>query len=143
MNPRPFAWIAGALLILIGIAGFVPPLAPLEDDPLRIAAGVGGRQLFGLLPTSAVLSGLHVALGAWGLWSGRRLLRSVRFSRLAGVVFALLLILGTIPGADTLFGLAPLYGNNLILHGLLAILCFLFGWLYRHTAHPVEPEAAV
>jgi hypothetical protein len=139
MNPRPFAWTAGALLLLLGIAGFIPPLTPAEDDPLRIAAGVGGPQLLGLFPSSYVLSALYVALGAWGLWSGARLARSVRFSRIAFAIFALLLVLGTIPGADILFGLAPLYGNNLLLHGILAILCFLFGWLYRH---PQVEEAA-
>jgi hypothetical protein len=132
MNPRPFAWTAGALLLLLGIAGFVPPLTPVQDDPLRVAAGVGGAQLLGLFPSSLVLSGLHAALGAWGIWAGAKLGRAVRFSRIAGLIFAVLLVLGTIPGADTLFGLAPLYGNNLLLHGLLAILCFLFGWLYRH-----------
>ncbi len=144
MNPRPFAWIAGALLLLLGIAGFIPPLTRPEDDPLRIAAGVGGPQLLGLFPTSFVLAGLHVALGAWGLWAGRRLARAVRFARIAGLVFALLLVLGTIPGADTLFGAAPLYGNNLLLHGLLAILCLLFGWFYRHPAVTAgEDEAEV
>jgi hypothetical protein len=132
MNPRPFAWTVGALLILLGIAGFIPPLAPPEGDPLRIAAGVGGQQLLGLFPTSAVLSGLYVVLGAWGFWAGGRLVHAVRFARLAGLIFLLLLVFGTIPGADTLFGLAPLYGNNLLLHGILAVLLFLFGWLYRH-----------
>ncbi len=139
MNPRPFAWTAGALLLLLGIAGFIPPLTPAEDDPLRIAAGVGGAQLLGLFPSGLGLGALYVALGAWGLWAGGRLSRSVRFARLAGLIFALLLVLGTIPGADNIFGVAPLYGNNLIVHGLLAVLCFLFGWLYRH---PKVEEAA-
>lgn len=144
MNPRPFAWIVGALLLLLGIAGFIPPLTRPEDDALRIAAGVGGPQLLGLFPTSFVLSGIHLLLGAWGLWAGRRIARAVRFARFAGLVFLLLLVLGTIPGADTLFGAAPLYGNNLLLHGLLAILCLLFGWLYRHPAvTPVEGEPEV
>jgi hypothetical protein len=128
MNPRPFAYIAGAILLILGIAGFIPPLAPAEDDALRIAAKVGGAQLFGLFPVSPVLSALHVTLGAWGLW--------------AALVFAVLLVMGTIPGADTLFGLAPLYGNNLLLHGLLAVLCFLFGWLYRRPAGPADGEDA-
>jgi hypothetical protein len=143
MNPRPFAWTAGAILLIFGIAGFVPPLAPPEQDALRIAARVGGAQLFGLFPVSPVLSALHVALGAWGLWAGSRLGRAFWFARRAVFVFATLLVMGTIPGADTLFGLAPLYGNNLLLHGLLAILCFLFGWLYRRpTASPDGEEEA-
>jgi hypothetical protein len=142
MNPRPFAWTAGALLLLLGIAGFIPPLAPAEADPLRIAAGVGGAQLLGLFPVAPVLSGLHAALGAWGLWAGSRLGRSLWFARRAALVFAVLLVMGMIPGADTLFGMAPLYGNNLLLHGLLAILCFLFGWMYRRpTAGPESEEA--
>lgn len=140
MNPRPFAWTAGLLLLLIGIAGFVPPLVIAEADPLRIAAGVGGPQLAGLLPTSVVLSGLYVLLGAWGVWAGSRLGRAVTFARAAAAVFAVLLLMGTIPGADTLFGAAPLYGNNLILHGALALLCFLFGWLYRRPAVAVGQD---
>lgn len=134
MNPRPFAWVAGAILLILGIAGFIPPLVTVEDDPLRVAAGVGGPQLFGLFPVSPVLSGLHVLLGAWGLYAGSRLGRAVWFSRRAAFIFLILLAMGTIPEADTLFGTAPLYGNNLLLHGLLALLSILFGWLYRRPA---------
>ena len=131
MNPRPFAWIAGALLLVLGICGFIPPLAPVETDPLRVASGVGGPQLFTLFPVSPVLSGIHVALGAWGLFAGYRLGRAVWFSRRAAFIFIALTVMGFIPGSDTMFGIAPLYGNNLLLHGLLAILSILFGWLYR------------
>lgn len=141
MNPRPFAWTAGIILLLLGIAGFVPPLTPIEADPLRVAAGVGGPQLLGLFPVSPLLSGIHLLLGAWGLFAGTRLGRAVWFSRKAGLLAAALLVMGTIPGPDTLFGAAPLYGNNLLLHGLLAILGFLFGWLYRRPPPPLEPAA--
>jgi hypothetical protein len=143
MNPRPFAWTAGAILLIFGIAGLIPPLAPPEIDALRIAARVGGAQLFGLFPVSPVLSVIHIVLGAWGLWAGSRLGRALSFARWAALVFAILLVMGTIPGADTLFGAAPLYGNNLLLHGLLAVACFLFGWLYRRpTIMPEDEDAA-
>ena len=134
MNPRPFAWTAGIILLLLGIAGLVPPLVFVQDDPLRVAAGVGGPQLLGLFPVSPVLSGLHMLLGAWGIFAGTRIARALWFARRAALIAALLLVMGMIPRADTLFGAAPLYGNNLLLHGLLAILCFLFGWLYRRPA---------
>jgi heme A synthase len=146
MNPRPFAYAAGTLLLILGIAGFVPPLVQLENDPLRQAAGVGGPQLLGVMPTSYFLSALYAAVGAWGIFAGSRPGRAVRFARRAAILFAVLLILGTIPGLDTLFGAAPLYGNNLLLHGVLAVLCLLFGWLYsyrRAAPDAAEEEGAV
>ncbi len=130
MNPRPFAYFAGALLLLLAIAGNIPPLVEIEDDPLRVAAGVGGAHLFGLFPVSIGLSLIHAALGMWGLYGGSRIGRAIRFARGAALIFAALLVMGMIPGFDQLFGIAPLYGNNLLLHGLLALFSFLFGWLY-------------
>jgi Domain of unknown function (DUF4383) len=144
VNPRPFTWTAGLVLLLIGIAGFVPPLAPLETSPLRIAAGVGGRQLFGLFPVSPLVNVIHLGLGAWGVFAGRQIGRAVIFARWAATLLGLLTLMGMVPGADELFGGGPLYGNNLLLHGSLALLAFLFGWLYRHAAPPAaeEPQAA-
>lgn len=137
MDPRPFAYIVSVILLVFGICGFVPMLTPVETDPLRVAAGVGGPQLFGVFPSSPVLAGIHAAMGLWALIAGARLGRAVVFARFAGFIFLALTAMGTIPGADEMFGLAPLYGNNLLLHGPLAVLCFLFGWLYRRpTALP-------
>lgn len=140
MNPRPFAFAVGIVLLLLGIAGFVPPLVMPEEDPLRIATGVGEPQLLGLFPVSPVLSGLHVLLGAWALYAGTGTGRALWFARRAALIFAVLLVMGTIPGPDEMFGAGPLYGNNLLLHGLLALLCFLFGWLYRRPTPLPEPE---
>lgn len=131
MNPRPFAWTAGTLLVLIGAAGFAPPLISIETDPLREAAGVGHPQLIALFPISEVLNLIHLALGAWGLMSGRSLGAAITYARQVAIAGAVLMLFGMVPGLDTLFGLAPLYGNNLLLHGALALLGFLFGWLYR------------
>jgi len=141
MNPRPFAYFAGALLLLLAIAGNIPPLVQVEDDPLRVAAGVGGPHLFGLFPVGIGLSVIHAALGIWGLYAGSGLRRAVWFARRAALIFAALLIMGMIPGADQPFGIAPLYGNNLLLHGLLALFSFLFGWLYRVRRATTLPAA--
>lgn len=139
MNPRPFAWTVGIVLILLGVAGFVPPLAPAEEDPLRRLAGVGGPQILGLLPTSLALNVIHLALGLWGVLAGRRLGAALLYCRRTAIVMAILFFFGLVPGPDMLFGLAPLWGNNLLLHGALALLCALFGWLYRRpVAVPVR-----
>ena len=142
MNPKPFATAAGAVLLILGIAGFVPPLAPLETSPLRIAAGVGGPQLFGLFPAGIGLNVIHILLGGWGIYARTRVGRAVIFARWAAIALLVLTAMGTIPGADELFGGGPLYGNNLLLHGGLAVLAFLFGWLYRRPAVVVIDQPA-
>ena len=142
MTSKFYATAAGALLILLGVAGFVPPLAPLETSPLRIAAGVGGPQLFGLFPTGVGLNVIHILLGGWGIYAGQRLERAVSYARWSAVALFVLTLMGTVPGADELFGGGPLYGNNLLLHGGLAVTAFLFGWLHRHHVTVVEDQAA-
>ena len=143
MKPRPFAWIVGILLVLIGVAGFVPPLVAIEDDPLRRLAGVGDPHILGLLPTSPVLNIIHLGLGLWGMVAGRTLNAAILYARRIAIILAVLLVFGLIPGPDTLFGSAPLWGNNLLLHGALALLAALFGWLYRRPAPPLGEEPAL
>lgn len=143
MNPRPFAWTVGVLLIVIGAAGFVPPLLAEVDDPLRRLAGVGDPHLIGLLPVSPVLNLIHLALGIYGVVAGRSLNGALLYARRAAIAFALLFVFGLIPGPDTLFGLAPLYANNLLLHGPLALLCGLFGFLYRRPAAATHADRAL
>lgn len=140
MNPRPFAWTAGLLLVLLGVFGFVPALVSQIDDPLRISAAVDDPQLFGLLPVSPVLNLIHLGLGGWGMWAGRSLGHAVGYARKMAVAALVLTLSGTVPGLDTLFGAAPLWGNNLILHGLLALFAALFGFLYRRPREVGEPE---
>lgn len=137
MNPRPFACLAGAFLLLVGVAGFAPSLVTEASSPLRQAAGVDHPRLLALLPVSPLLSVVQAVLGGWGIVAGRSLGAAVGYARKLAAVAAALLLCGMIPMFDTLFGAAPLYGNNLLLHGPLALLAFLFGWLYRRpTGRP-------
>lgn len=139
MNPRPFAWTAGLLLLAVGSGGFVPPIVFDVEDPLRLSSGVGHPQLLGLFPVSEPLNVIHILLGLWGLWSGRSLAGAVGYARIMALAALALTLFGMVPGLDLLFGLAPLYGNNVLLHGLLAVGGFLFGWLYRRPAALPEP----
>ncbi len=141
MNPRLFAWIAGTLLVLVGAGGFVPALLVTVDDPLRVAAGVGDPQLLGFFPVSPVLNAVHLALGLWGLVAGRTYNAALTFARRAAIVAAVLTLAGMVPGLDIGFGGVPLYGNNLLLHGLLALASALFGWLYRRSPATVALDA--
>jgi hypothetical protein len=44
-----------------------------------------------------------------------------------------LMIAGFIPGLSTMFGLVPLFGNDIWLHAVLAGVAAYFGWVHRDT----------
>jgi hypothetical protein len=44
------------------------------------------------------------------------------------------MVAGLVPGLNTMFGLVPLFGNDIWLHALLAGIAAYFGWVHRDTA---------
>ena len=83
----------------------------------------------GVLPANIIQSSMRLLIGIWGVaasWRGRGAPRA--FARAAAVLFGLLTIMGLIPATSSAFGLMPLYGNNIWLHGALALLGALAGW---------------
>ena len=55
------------------------------------------------------------------------------------VVFGVVTVMGLIPGLNTVFGLMPIHGHDVWLHGLFAILAAYFGW--RTAAEPLARTA--
>ena len=79
---------------------------------------------------------IHLAIGAWGIFAYTRGIPSSRmFARGLAVLYAVLAIMGFIPGFNTMFGLVPLYGNDVWLHALLALVAAYYGWVHRNPAH--------
>lgn len=140
MNPRRFALITGILLLVIGAGGFVPPLVFAVTDPIRIAARVDHPQLLGILAVSIVLNLVRIGLGLWGLYASRQMRGSVLYARRLAIIIGLLALLGMTPLTDTLFGLAPLYGNSLLFHGFLALWALLVGILHKAPRSEVEAD---
>lgn len=127
---RYFALIYGIVFLVVGIAGFVPGLmTPLDPtDPMVTVNGSTGR-LFGLFPVNSLHNLVHIVFGVWGLVAYRTLGASITYARAVAVVYAILVILGLIPGAHTLFGLVPLYGHDVWLHLVLAAVAAYFGFV--------------
>ena len=59
--------------------------------------------------------------------------------RAVAVIYALLAVMGLIPGLNTTFGLVPIYGHDVWLHALLAIVAAYFGFA---AAPDVEDRTA-
>lgn len=134
MTTRAFALTFGVVFLLIGIAGFIPPLVTAvhgDHPPLAVDTGYG--LLLGLFPVNLLHNLVHVLFGLWGLIGFRSLAAARFYARGVAVIYAVLTIAGLIPRLDTLFGLTPLFGNDVWLHALLALVAAYFGWLHREA----------
>jgi hypothetical protein len=129
--------VAGAIYTLVGIAGFVPGLLqpPVDAPDLAVDAGYG--YLFGLFPVNVVHNLVHLGLGVWGLAASRLVRAAVTYAATLAIVYGALAIMGLIPGLDTLFGLTPLFGHDIWLHALTALVAAYFA-----TRRPSAAEVA-
>ena len=128
MKTRYFALIVGIAFLGAGILGFVPALlsSPEGAPPLRLESGHG--NLLGLFPVNVLHNLVHLIFGVWGVVVWRNFAASRVYSRSVAIIYGVLTVLGFIPGLNTLFGLVPLHGNDIWLHGLIAAAAAYFGY---------------
>ena len=133
MNTRTFALIFGIVFLAVGIAGFIPGLLhPVDHPDVTVNAFEG--DLLGLFPVNVLHNIVHVIFGIWGLLAYRSLGGSIGYAKAVAIIYAVFTVMGFIPGLDTLFGLVPLFGNDIWLHALLALVAAYFGWVHRNPA---------
>ncbi|HJQ15412.1 MAG TPA: DUF4383 domain-containing protein [Allosphingosinicella sp.] len=134
MNTRNFALVFGIVFLLVGIAGFIPGLNQMphaEHPALKVSANYG--QLLGLFPVNILHNAVHILFGVWGLLAYRALAGAKLYARGVALIYAVLTVAGLVPGLDTLFGFVPLFGNDIWLHALLALVAAYFGWVHRDS----------
>ena len=128
MNTRTFALILGIVFLAAGVAGLIPGLLmPAHDDvTLRVLHG----ELFGLFPVNVLHSLTHIAFGIWGIAAYRSGFGSAKtYARVTAIAYGLLIVMGLIPGLNTVFGLIPIYGHDVWLHLLIALPAAYFGFI--------------
>lgn len=115
----------GLFFLLLGLAGFVPAfVAPPSFVP---AAGFG--YLFGIFPTNYFHNAIGILVGIWGIAAFTSLSGAIVFNRIFAIVYGAAAILGIIPFTNTLFGLTPIFGNNVWLNMIAAAIAFYFGFI--------------
>ncbi|MHB0776079.1 DUF4383 domain-containing protein [Halomonas sp. WWR20] len=125
---KKFALIFGIIYTLVGILGFIPGLVTMPDMTGELAVDAGHGRLLGLFPVNFLHNLVHLAVGIWGIVAAKSFSAAVVYAKANAVLFALLAILGLIPATNTLFGLTPLYGNDIWLHILNALVAGYFGF---------------
>jgi len=133
MAIRYFAIAAGVVYVLVGLLGFVPGInveGPPNAPPVTVSSFYG--YLLGLFPVNAIHNLVHLAIGAWGIFAYTKGIPSSRaFARGLAILYAVLAVMGFIPGFNTVFGLIPIYGHDVWLHALTAAIAAYFGWFHR------------
>lgn len=128
MPIRYFALAYGIVFLLVGIAGFVPGLVTPPQPGADVEVETGFGRLFGLFPVNWLHNLVHVAFGIWGLAAYRSFSGARIYAQSVAVIYAVLFVMGLIPLLNTTFGLIPLYGHDIWLHAVLAIVAAYFGF---------------
>jgi hypothetical protein len=134
MTIRTFALVAGIVYLVAGVLGFIPPLLsppPANAPTVGITAFYG--YLLGLFPVNFMHDLVHLAIGGWGIAASRRTGTARTYAKGLAILFGILTIMGVLPGLNTVFGLAPIYGHDVWLHAVTALVAAYFGWVARKT----------
>lgn len=150
----------GLIFTIIGIAGFIPDLvtlpssavsgaAPITADEIPASAGAnyaaaylrGFGYLFGLFPTNLLHNMTHLAIGLFGLYSATGDRGAFNYNRFFGISYLLLAVLGLLPFSNTLFGIMPIFGNNVWLNAATGAIAayYAFVW-HKNNADITSPQ---
>ncbi|MGF1460725.1 MAG: DUF4383 domain-containing protein [Leptolyngbyaceae cyanobacterium] len=129
---QKFALALGVVYTLVGVLGFIPGLvSQLEVADTAINQYVAAAEtgyLFGLLPVTNPLNVIHIATGLVSIAAAIALDSSRFISGQIGIYYSLFTVLGLLPFANTFFGLFPLYGYEVVFHGITGLLSIYFGF---------------
>ena len=134
MRTRTFARLWGIIFIAVALTGFIPGLltSPAADHPDMVVDTLYGDAL-GIFPVNVVHSILHLLYGIWGVAAARSLGAARTYAKVVAISYGGLVILGLLPGTNTLFGLVPIFGHDVWLHALLAIPAAYFGFIHSDS----------
>lgn len=140
---RYFALIVGIAFTLAGIAGFLPFFTPHPpDDAPHLLLETGYGLLLGLFPVNILHNLFHFTVGLMGLLAFRTYPSALQYSRFLGVTLAVFTLMGTIPPLRTGLGLFPLYGHDVWLHGLEAVIGLYLGFFATQRKQVQAEKAA-
>jgi hypothetical protein len=131
---RLFARWFGVIYILVGILGFIPGVNVMMMPEMGVTAATSYGHLLGLFPVNAIHNVVHLAIGIWGVTSAGSFVTARTYARSLAIIYGVLTIAGLLPSLNTLFGLVPLFGNDVWLHALSAIVAAYVGWGVREEA---------
>lgn len=121
MNAKSVAMWLGVLFLVVGAAGFVPPLTP-------------DGKVLGLFLTDPLHNIVHLLTGALAVLSVKSGDSAVKmYFQVFGVVYALVTVLGFTTGTG-LFGLLPVNIFDNLFHLVVAVVSLYYGFGVKKAA---------
>ena len=114
------ALIFGVVFLLVGVAGLLTEGGTSME---------GHGELLGLFPVNLLHNIVHLLFGVWGIAASRSWDGAKAYTRIAGVIYIVLAVLGLIEPDG--FGLVPLGGNDVWLHAVLGVVLAGVGFTTR------------
>ena len=147
MSVKKFSGAVGLTYLALGLFGIIPSFLPPVSSVPEIVAEVGVTRgygnLLGVFPINAFEAIVYIVIGLAGLTA---LFGTEPFARLYADTLAVWLgligVLGLIPTANTLFGLMPIYGNDVWLHLGTAAIAAYFGFFLDRGRPGRDPSAS-
>ncbi|MDX2239691.1 MAG: DUF4383 domain-containing protein [Leptolyngbyaceae cyanobacterium bins.302] len=127
-----FALIAGIFFLILGILGFLPGVVEKVNGQTLDSVGAydnGFGYILGVIPTNAFHSIIRLAFGISGILASISLDSTRVYSRAIAIGYGLFAVMGLFPYTNTTFGLAPIYGSDVLLHAASAAIGFYFGFI--------------
>lgn len=143
-DPRKFALYGGILMIIVGAAALVPNLYTTAGDLPRLNLEASYGYFLGQIPMNITNKIALIAFGVMGIaaanWKYKSLPMSIRYSRFVMVVMAVLTVLGLFEQTNTLFGYWPLWGANVVLYAVVAVVAGYYGFRLSSTVPDTYKE---
>ena len=136
MSISAAALLFGVVFIVAGLAGFFASPPPVDAPPLTVDHGHG--LALGIFPVNTLHNVVHLLFGVLGLVASRSLAGARTYFRVVAVAYVLLAVLGLLPATQTAFGLVPIWGPDVYLHGAIALVALYFGFVAPATAEGVR-----
>jgi len=119
-----FAYLAGAVLVLVGLVGFI------VDSTFQTGSGIDGDKLLGIFEINGIHNIVHIASGLLLLAVAPKR-ASARTGVLAfGVIYGIVTVIGLIDG-ETVLGLIPVNPADNVLHIALTAAALLAAFASR------------
>jgi Domain of unknown function (DUF4383) len=125
-----FSLITGIFFLLLGIMGLIPGLVHYVEATSAVsdAYGMAYGYILGFIPTNGIHAFIRIIVGVSGIAASLSLGGARSYSRAIAVSYGLFAVLGLIPYTNTLFGTVPIFGSDVLLHGLSAAVAAYYGF---------------